>query len=254
MLSQGNKKLIRKLYQKKYRDKTGLFIIEGEKIVSESLQNSKIKVEKLFFTDSKSPNLLKINPSIEFFEITQEEMKTISRLETPSSLLAIVRQPVAFMGKDIFSDIVLIFDKIQDPGNLGTIIRTADWFGIRYVVCSPDSVDVFNPKVVQASMGAVLRIPVFYLDLPDFLVKAKLLGTPIYGTFLEGENIYDLKNLINKGFFIFGNESKGISPTLKVYIDKKITIPSFSKNQDKAESLNLASSVAIFCSEIKRTS
>jgi len=251
MLSQANQKLIRQLRQKKFRNKTGLYIAEGEKIVSEALQNNQVKVKKLFFTDSQSPHLLKIDPTIDFYEITTQEMKQISALETPSSLLAIIEKPGAIMSDNIFSETVLVFDRLQDPGNLGTIIRTADWFGIHHIVCSVDSVDVFNQKVVQASMGGIFRVQVFYVDLVSFLSKARILKTPVYGTFLEGENLYSITEPLN-GFFLFGNESKGIAPELEKHIDRKITIPNFSEKSFKTESLNVASSVAIVCSETKR--
>jgi len=251
MLSQANQKLIRQLRQKKFRNKTGFYIAEGEKIVPEALQNNQVKVKKLFFTDSQSPHLLKIDPAIDFFEVTPQEMKQISRLETPSSLLAIIEQPVAIMSDNIFSETVLLFDRLQDPGNLGTIIRTADWFGIHHIVCSVDSVDVFNQKVVQASMGGIFRAQVFYVDLIAFLSKACILKTPVYGTFLEGQDLYSITEPL-KGFFLFGNESKGIAPELEKHIDTKITIPNFSKKSFKTESLNVASSVAIICSETKR--
>ncbi len=251
MLSQANQKLIRQLRQKKFREKTGLYIAEGEKIVSEALQNNQIKVKKLFFTDNQSPLLLNIDPTIDFFEITPQEMKQISSLETPSSLLAIIEKSGAIMSDNIFSNTVLVFDRLQDPGNLGTIMRTADWFGIHHLVCSVDSVDVFNPKVVQASMGAVFRMQVFYVDLIAFLSKARLLKTPVYGTFLNGQNLYSIAKPL-KGFFLFGNESKGIALGLEKHIDMKITIPNFSEESFKTESLNVASAVAIICSEIKR--
>lgn len=249
MLSQGNKKLIRQLSQKKAREKTGLFIAEGEKIVSEALQNKSIKVKKLFFTDSNSPHLLKIDSEIDFFEISPQEMKDISHLETPSTLLAIIQKPVLFFEDTVFKETLLAFDCIQDPGNLGTIIRTADWFGIHRIVCSKDSVDAFNQKVVQASMGAIFRTQVFYVDLKDFLMKAQLLKTPVFGTFLKGKNLYKIENPLH-GIFLFGNESKGISPILKSFVSQEITIPNYSENDSKTESLNVASSVAVVCSEI----
>ncbi len=251
MLSQSNLKLIRQLGQKKFREKTGLFIAEGEKIVGEALKNEQIKVKKLFFTDSYYPRLLKIDPDIEFFEVSLQEMKHISQLKTPSTLLAVIQKPVIFFEETIFGKIILAFDFIQDPGNLGTIIRTADWFGIHHIVCSNDSVDVFNQKAVQASMGAIFRSKVFYVDLKEFFAKARLLGTPIFGTFLDGENIYEYQKPL-QGVFLFGNESKGISILLESAVDIKIMIPNFSENIQKTESLNVASSVAVVCSEIRR--
>ncbi len=251
MLSQNNKKLIRQLKQKKYREQTGLYIAEGEKIVSEALQSSSVKVVKLFFTKYFSPDLLKIDPEIEFFEITPAEMKVISQLETPSSLLAVIKKPLSVITDEIYNETVLAFDFIQDPGNLGTIIRTADWFGIQHIVCSKNSVDVFNSKVVQASMGGIFRVSVFYVELQSFLEKANLLNSPVHGTFLDGKNIYNLSKL--KGIFVFGNESKGISKPVEKYINSKITIPNFSNNAEKMESLNVASSVAVVCSEIAKS-
>ena len=252
MLSQANQKLIRQLRQKKFREKTGLFIAEGEKIVSEALQNNQVKVKKLFFTESPSSYLLRIDPEVVFSEITPKEMKAISRLETPSSLLAIIQKPAAFLDESIFNETILAFDFIQDPGNLGTIIRTADWFGIHHIICSNNSVDAFNQKVVQASMGAIFRTKIFHVDLNDFLTKAQLLETKVFGTFLSGENIYSVSEPL-RGIFLFGNESKGISPVLETLVNRKITIPNFSKNNNKTESLNVAASVAVICSEIKKT-
>ncbi|MCD6367073.1 MAG: RNA methyltransferase [Bacteroidales bacterium] len=241
--------MIRQLGQKKFREKTGLFIAEGEKIVSEALQNNQVKVKKLFFTESPSPHLLRIDSEVKFFEITPKEMKTVSRLETPSTLLAIIQKPLSIFDDSVFNETILAFDFIQDPGNLGTIIRTADWFGIHHIVCSKNSVDAFNQKVVQASMGAIFRTQVFSVDLQEFLTKAQLLETPIFGTFLSGENIYSIPKPLH-GIFLFGNESKGISPMLETLVNRKITIPNFSKNDSKTESLNVASSVAVVCSEI----
>lgn len=251
MLSQNNKKFIWQLRQKKFRTMYGMYVVEGEKIVYEALQSNSVNVEKLFFTKYFSPDLLKIDSDIEFFEITSAEMKAISQLNTPSFLLAIIRKPLSFLSDNIYNDTVLAFDCIQDPGNLGTIIRTADWFGIKNIICSKNSVDVFNSKVVQSSMGGIFRVSVFYEDLPIFLEKANLLNIPVYGTYLEGKNIYHIQKTLN-GIIVFGNESTGISKPILKYINSKITIPNASKNDEKMESLNVGSSVAIVCSEISR--
>lgn len=189
---------------------------------------------------------------IEPIETSPSDLKKISTLVTPQPVLATVTKPRADLKAESLRDTtVLAFEAIRDPGNLGTIIRTADWFGIGQVVCSPDSTDLYNPKVVQATMGAITRVQVHYHDLEQLLSHPALKGKAIYGTFLEGENIYRLK-LDPHPLILFGNESQGLSDRYDRYIEKRISIPSFSQSGKGSESLNVASSAAVVCSELRR--
>ena len=176
-------------------------------------------------------------------------MKKISALTTPQDVLALVEIPkIEFKNQYLYESPILALDFIQDPGNLGTIVRIADWFGIKNIVCSKDTVDIFNPKAIQATMGSIFSVNVFYVDFNVFLPNVK--DIPIYGTLLEGENIYKTE-LSKNGIILLGNEANGIRKINQAHITKPITIPNFN-SQKKAESLNVAISAAIVCSEFKR--
>jgi len=191
------------------------------------------------------PKLPKLSHKQKVFEVSINELQKISVLQNPQGVLAVfeIIENNNFEVEKI-NDLVIVLDGIQDPGNMGTIIRTADWFGFNNIICSLDTVDVYNPKVVQASMGSLARISVNYMDLSGLFTKNKL---PVYGTLLNGENIFkcDFKQ---KGYLIFGNEGKGISDGLKLFISKAITIP----GGGATESLNVSISAAICCAEIRR--
>jgi TrmH family RNA methyltransferase len=240
MISKSNIKLIKSLQQKKFRDELNLFVVEGEKMVQESLQWKGEYLVDLYYTSNSiiEKNLLDNNKAN---LISEKELKQISSLQTPNKSLAVFKKWPSAEGKLSF---YIALDGVQDPGNMGTIMRLADWFGIKKILCSKDTVDCFNPKVVQATMGAILRIEVEYVDL----VKTfELLNLPIYGALLEGENIYS-KPLNPEGILLLGNEGKGISENLQKSINFPISIPRFGE----AESLNVSAAGAILLSEFFR--
>jgi TrmH family RNA methyltransferase len=257
MISAAKSKLIRSLQHKKYRDQHRLFLVEGEKMVLELVSGGPehaFRIHELFAThqwlDEHYNSLQKSDA--EYTEATQAEIKKVSNLVSPQPVMALVSMPdLPFHATLLLNNPVLAFESIRDPGNLGTIIRTADWFGIRHLVCTPDSTDLFNPKVVQSTMGAIFRVHVYYQDLTKLLESKNLEGKAIIGTFLEGENLYET-SLGPDPLILFGNESHGLSKSLFPHIQRKITIPSFTSRGDGSESLNLASSVAVFCSELRR--
>jgi len=188
----------------------------------------------------------------ELVEITRAEIQKISSLVSPQPILALVAKPDSTLEtEELMHSPVLAFESIRDPGNLGTIIRTADWFGIRHIICTPDSTDVYNPKVVQSTMGAIVRVGVHYLDLDALLAFSSLKQKAVYGTFLEGENIYEA-SLAPAPLILFGNESHGLSDKFDPMIRKRLSIPSFSRSGKGSESLNVASAVAVVCSELRR--
>lgn len=259
MLSKNQLKFVNSLKQKKFRAEYNLFIAEGTKIVPELLQ-SKIKVKQLFATVDFL-NKSKIDNSIECIEVKANELERLSSLTTPNEVLAVCEIPEYLLNRDELSNkLTLVLDNIKDPGNLGTIIRIADWFGIDTIICSKETVDAFNPKVVQATMGSISRIKLHYLDLVEFFEEVKKMPTaicqlPIYGALIEGSSIYT-KQLTTNGFIIIGNESKGISNNIISYITDKISIPSFShfkSGEGEAESLNAAIATSIICSEFRRS-
>ena len=257
MISAAKSKLIRSLQHKKYRDLHRLFLVEGEKMVLEILKagpESDFRIRDLIAT----PQWLDKHHSVvekshaKCIEASQAEIKKVSKLVTPQPVMALVSMPSwQFNAALLREHPVLAFESIRDPGNLGTIIRTADWFGIRHIICTQDSTDCFNPKVVQSTMGAIGRVQVHYQDLQTLLESEKLKEKPVFGTFMEGENLYE-SSLGPNPLILFGNESHGLSESLFPYIQRKITIPSFTANGKGSESLNVASSVAVVCSELRR--
>jgi TrmH family RNA methyltransferase len=256
MLSKNQIKFVNSLKQKKYREEHNLFIAEGTKIVPELLASG-IKVKQVFAT-SEFLRKTKIDSGIERFEIKETELERISTQMTPNEVLALCEMPLRDITSASFSgELTIVLDDIKDPGNLGTIIRIADWFGIGNVVCSQTTVDVFNPKVVQATMGSIARINVYYTDIKEFLnERSKQDKLKIFGALLEGENIYSRK-LPSEGLIVIGNESRGISEEIKALITDKISIPSFShfkESSGEAESLNAAIAAAVICSEFRRNS
>jgi TrmH family RNA methyltransferase len=259
MISSARSKLLRSLQLKKFRDQHLLFLVEGEKMVLELTGNDpdqRFRVLEIFATaewiDRNAKHLQLTD--IEVVEATEAEIKKVSTLHSPQPVLALVSRPDSRLEiEKLLPTPVLAFESIRDPGNLGTIIRTADWYGMDHIVCSPDSTDVFNPKVVQSTMGAIARVQVHYHDLSALLESPVLKEKAVYGTFLEGENIYEA-NLEAAPLILFGNESHGLSDRLDKYIQHRISIPSFSKSGKGSESLNVASSVAVLCSEMKRRS
>jgi len=240
MLSKNQLKLITSLQQKKYRIKHGLFIAEGIKVVQELL-NSDFVCEYLYCTEDFVHEIKGYKPEI----ISEKELKKISNLITPNKVFGTFKIPKQRQVKQ--EGLILILDTIKDPGNLGTIIRLCDWFGIEQLICSNETVDCYNSKVVQSTMGSLSRISIVYTNLKEFLNFTKL---PIYGALLEGENVYQSK-LPSEGILIMGNESNGISEEIEDLITHKITIPRFGHLQE-TESLNVAAATAILLSEFKR--
>lgn len=241
MLSKNQIKLITSLTQKKYRKQHQLFIAEGKKVIEELLQ-SNFELESLFVTNDK---IFTSVPKDKINAITISEIKKISVLATANDCLALFKIPVE--REMTLKGLVLALDDIRDPGNLGTIIRLCDWFGIETLLCSDETVDVYNPKVVQATMGSISRVNVVYTNLEKAL---KVTSLPILGTFMDGENIYK-KELPKEGIIVMGNEANGISPEIENLVTQKIAIPRFGKLQ-QTESLNVATATAIILSEFKR--
>ncbi len=252
MLSHNQIKYINSLKIKKFRQQYGTFIVEGEKGVSELLSGS-LKAVKVFALAEwldKNTNLLR-EKSIEQQEITDDELKKVSDLITPNQVLAIAEIPVAAVPEPgEFTGMTLVLDGIRDPGNMGTMIRTADWFGIRRIICSADSVDMYNPKVVQATMGSFGRVSVFYTDLNHFF-KALPSDIPVFGALLEGPDITKI-TFTRPGIILIGSESHGISKELISYVNSPLHIPRFSLSgtDNQAESLNASIANGIICYEI----
>jgi TrmH family RNA methyltransferase len=257
MLSKNQTKHITSLHQKKYRELNNEFLAEGKKSVAEVL-DSNIEVKELFYTAHwlKEHKNLVIKQNVRVQEITPDELARISLQKTPNEVLVIASIPsMPESNVKMFDDLVLVLDNIRDPGNLGTIIRTADWFGIRNVICSTGCVDAFNPKVVQSSMGSITRTNLYYLDLKQFLLSAPS-EIMTYGCVLEGSNIYTTP-LKSPAIIVIGNESKGISTDLLPLISERIRIPFFPITLSEsigghAESLNASLANAIVCYEFRR--
>jgi TrmH family RNA methyltransferase len=255
MISKNKEKFIISLQRKKIREQEGLFVIEGDKLVREFLL-AKIKIKTLVanseFINSLSEIQIRFIDEIE--EVSYEELKHISSLKTPHNALAVVPVPERIMNiSEIMKQLCVAIDFVQDPGNLGTIIRAASWFGIRNIVCSSDCVDLYNPKVIQASMGAILHVNVFYSDLKTFIIQAKESNIPVFGTLLDGESIYN-QSLTNKGIILLGNESNGISDELIPLVTHKIMIPGAGKPLPGIDSLNVSMAASIVFSEFLRKS
>ncbi len=230
VISKNKIKLIHSLETKKGREKAGLFVAEGPKVVNDLLHAG--------FT---AENI--------FEDI--EDIKKISFLQHPQSMLGVFKLPRNEHYTEFsITQLVLALDAVQDPGNLGTIIRVADWFGIKDIFCSLDTADCWNPKVVQATMGSIARVRLHYVDL-NKMVESLPADYPIYATLLDGENIYK-QELSHHGMIVMGNEGKGISPILRTKINRKLYIPNYSSNEDTAESLNVAIATSIVCAEFRR--
>jgi len=238
MLSKSQIKLITSLKQKKYRQQHGFFVVEGVKTIKELLQ-SHLVLHKLYTTET-----FNIDAKDEIL-ITETDLKRISFLTTPNKALAIFKIPEF---KTINNNkLIVALDAVRDPGNLGTIIRLCDWFGVIDLVCSKETVDCFNPKVIQATMGSITRVNISYIDLEKFLKESAL---PVFGAFMEGDIVYK-KQLPEKGVLVMGNEANGVSKEIEAIINKKISIPRFGDVQ-ATESLNVATATAILLSEFRR--
>jgi TrmH family RNA methyltransferase len=253
MISKNTIKLIKSLAVKKYRQKHNLFLVEGEKNVAEVL-GSEIQVEQLFATGDFFQTYQKlIRNAKKAEEVAPSELKKASLLKTPQNSLALCTLPNLNGLPEKSGNFSFYLDGIQDPGNLGTIIRTCDWFGMRQLFCSTDTADVFNPKVIQASMGSFSRVNVFYAGFEEINEMVMKSGLALAGTFMNGENIYESR-LPDKTLVVLGNEGSGIRKEIEQAVARKISVPRFSKNSEKPESLNVAVTAAIICSEFYRAS
>ena len=239
MITSAEIKFLKSLSQKKFREQEGLFTVEGEKMVAEALA-SRFTVEKVYRRE----------------EIGEAAMARISALSSPSPALALVRQPDDLLKDEMPSKgLFLALDGIRDPGNLGTILRIADWFGIDAVYASPDTVEVFNPKVVQATMGAIFRVRFHYTEIPAFCSRVLAAGGKVYGTFLDGENLYK-KSLSNgleaPSVIVIGNEANGISAATAACVSDRLFIPPYPADDPGSESLNAAVATAVTVAEFRR--
>ncbi|QUB77155.1 MULTISPECIES: RNA methyltransferase [Prevotella] len=239
MISKNKIKLIHSLETKKGREKVGLFVAEGPKVVNDLLHEG-------FVADEILDDI--------------EDIKKVSFLQHPQPLLGVFKLPevtlkcpndyLSLFNKVVDNHLVLALDGVQDPGNLGTIIRIADWFGIENIFCSHETADCWNPKVVQATMGSIARVKLHYLNLND-LIDQLPADYPIYATLLDGNNIYE-QELSHHGMIVMGNEGKGISPQLRTKINRKLLIPNYPPKRETAESLNVAIATSIVCAEFRR--
>ena len=251
MLSKALQKRISALENKKQRKESGLFVAEGGKTVLDLIAAG-LGVEKLIATTEwlREHN---VEPGTEVIEVSNEEMRHISFQQAPQGVMGIFRQPQHSIDPTAPEhSLCLALDNVQDPGNLGTIIRIADWFGIEDIFCSIGTADIYNPKTVQATMGAIGRVRVHYVDLPAFIGQIKE-HAPIYGTFLDGEDIYR-KELKNNGLIIMGNEGNGIGKECSKLVTERLFIPNYPVGRDTSESLNVSVATAIICSEFRRRS
>ncbi len=243
MLGKSQAKYIQSLGQKKVRDEAGVFVAEGPKIVAELLASADAKIIQLYaLHDWITVNRDECN-GVEIIEIGEDDLAKISQLATPNRVLAVVKKQETNDQLSTKGVITLVLDTIQDPGNLGTIIRIADWFGLTQIVCSKDCADMYNPKVVQSTMGSIVRVKMLYTDLAPWLAEQK--DVFIYAAALEGQNVTAMKK-ISEGLIVIGNESKGISPRILELVDVKITVPRIGN----AESLNAAVATGIILSHV----
>ena len=244
MISKNQIKFIRQLEQKKFRHREGLFVAEGTKVVGDLLKAGYIP-HSLYAT----PDWIARHSVAEATEVTDDELTRLSFQQHPQQVLALFPIPEPADLSPLTSHLSLLLDGVQDPGNLGTIIRIADWFGISNIICSEDTVDAYNPKVVQATMGSIARVNIIYTNLLE-LLDGLPADFPVYGTLLDGENIYT-QELTPHGLIIMGNEGNGISDAVRQRVNRRLLIPDFH-NGDTADSLNVAIATAITCSEFRR--
>lgn len=247
MLSKNKIKYIHSLELKKNRKEESVFVAEGHKLVGDLLGHFPCKL--LIATTS----WIKFNPSTisdETIEVTEDELRKASLLKTPQDVLAVFTQPDYPLDMSVVrNSLCLALDDIQDPGNLGTIIRLADWFGIEHIFCSLNTVDVYNPKAVQATMGAIARVKLHYCSLIELISNLK--DVPVYGTFLNGENIYN-QELAKNGLIVMGNEGNGVGKDVEQLINRRLYIPNYPFQRATSESLNVATATAVICAEFRR--
>lgn len=240
MVGKSQIKFIKSLQQKKYRIQHGMFVVEGIKTVRELL-GSNFEAHKVYTIDNDLVSVEQVNVEL----VSEGDLKRISNLKNPNKVLGVFKFPLVKPIEE--QGWILALDDVRDPGNLGTIIRLCDWFGVRQLVCSENTVDCFNPKVLQATMGSITRVNIVYTDLLQFIKSSEL---SVYGTFMDGENVHVTK-MPEKGILVMGNEANGISKEIADLVNHKITIPQFGGQ--KTESLNVATATAIFLNEIRRS-
>lgn len=246
-LSKNRIKYIRSIEQKKVRKEEKVFMAEGPKLVGDL-----IGVFPCLFICATA-EWINIHPNVEvdeIVEVTNDELSRVSLLKTPQQVLAIFKQPEYRIDTSVVQNSLCIaLDDVQDPGNLGTIVRLADWFGIEQIFCSFNTADIYNPKTIQATMGAVARVKVHYVNLPQFIASLK--NCSIYGTFLDGKNIYS-EPLTSSGLIVMGNEGKGICKEIEDCVNRKLYIPNYPADRETSESLNVAIATAVTCAEFRR--
>ncbi|MFV0537210.1 MAG: RNA methyltransferase [Dysgonomonas sp.] len=247
-LSKNKLKYIRSLKEKKYRLEYGTFVAEGNKLVCDLLPYLKCQILVATASFLETTDTSNVD---EVIEVNDTQLAQASFLQNPQQALGVFFQPKVESPRDIESQLILALDGIQDPGNMGTIVRLADWYGIKNIFCSHDTADIYNPKVVQATMGALTRVNIHYIDLVDFLNKNK--SIPVYGTFLDGKNMYE-QEITPHGIIVMGNEGNGIRPEIEECINRKLYIPNYPVGQQTSESLNVAIATAIICTEFRRRS
>lgn len=245
MVSKSQISLIKSLQQKKFRREHRLFVAEGYKSVSEFIASG-YQMQTVYHTPAVTAKLNKLSKKVNFQDISAADLQKMSSLTTPQEVLAVIHLPEwpKLTESNLVNQFTLVLDGVQDPGNLGTIIRTADWFGIQNIICSEDTVDAYNPKVVQATMGSLARVNLHYTNLATLL---PLLNLPVLGAMLNGDNIYTA-NLGTQGLIVMGNEGNGLRADIQDLVTQSVTIPRVGE----AESLNVAIATALFCSEISR--
>ncbi|MBQ6203856.1 MAG: RNA methyltransferase [Prevotella sp.] len=246
MISKNLIKLIKSLEQKKYRRREQLYVAEGPKVVHDLMAIHEpqriVATEKWFSLNNIAPDVV----------VTENELRKVSFLQHPQEVLALfpLPKPNDVIPQGLEHQLSLALDDVQDPGNLGTIIRIADWFAIEHIFCSNATADAYNPKVIQSTMGSIARVNIHYMELTD-LFKQLDGRVPIYGTFLDGTSLYEQTN-ISQGIIVMGNEGNGISPETAAYVNRRLLIPSFPEGRPTAESLNVAVATAITCAEFRR--
>lgn len=252
MLTNNKIKLIKSLDQKKARKESGCFVVEGEKMVKELLQ-SRFETVEVFAVQSYIDGLPSaLTKNVEISVVSEKDLERLTHLKTANKAIALAKIPDN-EGDSAYpqNGISIALENIQDPGNMGTIVRTAAWLGIKDVFCTPETVDIYNPKVIQSTMGAIFKVNVHYCDLFELAKKARQNSITLYGTRLDGKNIYQSK-LSGNAIIVMGNESKGMSSELSNEMDQNIKIPSYAPPAEEMESLNVSIATAIVCAEFKR--
>ncbi len=256
MLSKARIKQIHSLEQRKYRRAEGLFVAEGHKLVGELLVAGHRPVYICHtpqWIEMHNNSYLSTSAHCPTDAVSDEELRKVSLLQHPQQVLALFAIPQWQLPapQEGIQELMLALDGVQDPGNLGTICRIADWFGIENIICSQDTVDIFNPKAIQATMGAISRVHIHYTNLQEFLYEASASNVPVYGTFLDGKNIYE-RTLSAHGLIVMGNEGKGISADIAQTVTDRLFIPNYPAERTTTESLNVAVATAITCAEFRR--